>query len=322
MLPLLLRRPLASANVLPGKCRHASKAPRAALARRHGRYGDVVRPSTRRGAEPRPELSGDFAASAVGPAAATGSLRRAPVDLPDEDELQFALSRFEAEALGNDAPLDLVRASALLALHSDPDLDPEGAVLRPMAQLGDEFRAKARGLGLLAEPMRRQHELAGALCEFLADAGFRGCERSDSGYYRAENSLMHRVLEDRVGIPITLAVVYMAVGREAGLELQGLNFPGHFMLAYDRGVKRGIVDAFENRVVADEEAAATLSRLFRQEVQLDPSWHMQPLVPPVEILARIIRNLYAVYARDGDGARAAWMERYAAVVARLRKRSD
>lgn len=307
MLPQAFRRPLAQVCVAwPSRVRYASKA---AASPRHGGHGaGATKPRARKVGPPRVE-----------PARAPAEAVQGPSPPPSSEEMQWALSRFESEVMGHDAEVDLVRASALLALHAEPDLDPEESVLRPLAALGAEFRAKSQHLLSLAEPMRA-HAIAGALCEFLASAEFRGCERTDSGYYRAENSLMHRVLRDRIGIPITLALVYIAVGREAGLELRGVNFPGHFMLAYEQGITRGLLDAFENRLVADEEAAATLTRLFRQEVQLDPNWHVQPLVPPVEMLARMIRNLHAVYCRDGDKVRATWMEQYARVVARLRKR--
>merc|ERR1712032_719364 len=108
--------------------------------------------------------------------------------------------------------------------------------------------------------MGRQQDLAGALCDFFAAEGFQGC--SEANYYRAENSLLHVVLEKKRGIPISLALLYKEVGSAAGLLLRGINFPGHFLLVFGDGSTAGLVDAFTNRLLSETEAEEHFSKLL------------------------------------------------------------
>ena len=83
-------------------------------------------------------------------------------------------------------------------------------------------------------PGRRQDghlspaEQVARLNHFLfVEQRFRG---NDDQYYDARNSYLNEVLDRRTGIPISLSVVYMEVGRRAGLHVEGINFPGHFLV--------------------------------------------------------------------------------------------
>merc|ERR1712217_523495 len=134
----------------------------------------------------------------------------------------------------------------------------------------------------------RLYCVAAALCAFMDERGFRGCARSAEEYYRAENSLMHRVIELRRGIPITLALVYMEVGYAAGFELQGVNFPGHFLLGFGSGPSFGLVDAYENGVLPQEHAQAHTKAL---------GGSLPPLSKHI-FLMRMVRNLHAAYERE------------------------
>lgn len=227
--------------------------------------------------------------------------------------LRAALQRFESEVARPDEEIDVTRAAALLALHADPALDPDLSVIRPLAKLGEDFvewlKAKSDvGPGGPAEGTSQTR--AEALCTFLAEQGFVGCPRTDDGYYNAENSRMDRVLVRRKGIPISLSLVYMEVGRAAGLSLRGMGFPGHFLLGFGWGPDAGLLDAFTNRTLTEVDAAALLGELYGRPVQLDPSWRTTPRLPNVVFLLRMMGNLQNVYERDGNFAQAARVAQY------------
>jgi regulator of sirC expression with transglutaminase-like and TPR domain len=115
------------------------------------------------------------------------------------------------------APLDLAELALELAREEYPTLDVE-AVLAELAALAREVRPRLRG-GLRAR--------VESLVRYLFhDLGFRGNERD---YYDPRNSYLNDVLDRRLGMPITLSMIAMAVGTRAGLEVTGVGLPGHFI---------------------------------------------------------------------------------------------
>jgi regulator of sirC expression with transglutaminase-like and TPR domain len=130
------------------------------------------------------------------------------------------------------------------------------------------------------------------------DLGFRG---NQENYYDPANSLLDKVLDRRVGLPIMLCLVCMAIGRRLGLRVEGLGFPHHFMARYSDAQGAWLLDPFNNVVLELEEAAAHLSRLIRRPLQLAP--HFFESVSAVELAARILNNLRAAYTTHPDPQR-------------------
>ncbi|CAK0832091.1 unnamed protein product, partial [Prorocentrum cordatum] len=191
-------------------------------------------------------------------------------------------------------------------------MDVEARVLQPLAELQERFRERLAagtdwGAGAedeLLAPFVLQRRVQ-VLCDFMSGRGFSGCEQRDESYYDARNSRMDQVLERRTGIPITLSLAYMQVGRAGGIELQGVAFPGHFLLGFGRGEGAGLLDAYSNRIVNEDEAALLLAGVFGRPVRIDPGWRSMPRLPNAAFLLRMVRNLQNVYERDGNFAQAA-----------------
>ncbi|PNW76972.1 hypothetical protein CHLRE_11g483200v5 [Chlamydomonas reinhardtii] len=122
----------------------------------------------------------------------------------------------------------LLQGALLIARHRYPELDE--AEVRGVL---DDMARKASAL-LPAEAERRYplRVVAAINRVMYVDYGFRG---NQEDYYSADNSCINKVVERRVGIPITLSLVYMEVGRRLGLTLRGVNLPGHFMIQPVRG---------------------------------------------------------------------------------------
>jgi regulator of sirC expression with transglutaminase-like and TPR domain len=128
-----------------------------------------------------------------------------------------------------------------------------------------------------------------------AGEGFRG-NRDD--YYDPRNSLVHEVLRRRVGIPITLCIVAMEVGRRLGVPMDGVGMPGHFLLR-DKVDPTVFCDPFHGGRFLD---AAGCERLFRSTVGTERPWFpgfLDP-VPRPAIVARVLANLQQVYERRQD----------------------
>lgn len=128
------------------------------------------------------------------------------------------------------------------------------------------------------------------------EAGFRG---NRDGYYEPDNSLIDRVLERRLGIPITLATVWLEVARRAGLRAEGIGFPGHFLVRHlDVDVWR-YVDVFDGgRILEPGDPERLLRSVHGEAARLDPS--MLDPVSPKNLLIRICNNLKNAYALRKD----------------------
>src|SRR3989475_12208304 len=129
---------------------------------------------------------------------------------------------------------------------------------------------------------------------------FRG---NADDYYDPCNSCLNDVLERRLGIPITLSVLAMEVGRRVGLEIVGIGLPGHFCVGSRVGDELLVLDPFGGgRVLERAEAEAIVARAVGRAVKLTDS-HFAP-TPKAQIVVRMLRNLETIYARREDWAKA------------------
>lgn len=131
---------------------------------------------------------------------------------------------------------------------------------------------------------------------------------NQTNYYDVRNSLLDQVLERRLGIPITLSVVCLEVGRRAGVSLEGISMPGHFLvrpLATDH-----YLDAFNGGALLDLNGCEAL---FRTANQAGPDVpfrrHALTTAPRRAIFARILENLRTIYRDLGRPADLEWVLR-------------
>ncbi len=133
------------------------------------------------------------------------------------------------------------------------------------------------------------------ICDELGFAGNR------DDYYDPRNSYLNEVLEGRVGIPIALAIVWMAIGRRAGLLVEGIGFPGHFLVRV--GGRGGIyVDVFNEGQTLDERDLEHLGRRATGGA-IVPSRYLSP-ISARDMAIRMLLNLRGIYASAHDHARA------------------
>jgi regulator of sirC expression with transglutaminase-like and TPR domain len=195
-----------------------------------------------------------------------------------------------------DVRIDLAHACLMVAQDAYPRLDVE-------RYLGEIERMAMRLRGRMPQTLSPEERVA-ALNEFLFDElGYAG---NTAAYYDPRNSYLNEVMDRKTGIPITLSVLYMAVGRRVGLPLEGVSFPGHFLVRLR--LRNGVLILDPFAAGAPQSAADLQERLQRVippgaldklavgELPLD-----QFLEPATnrQIVARVLRNLKAIY-RETD----------------------
>ena len=190
--------------------------------------------------------------------------------------------------LGRD-PIDVPRAALVIAKLEYPDLDPAPS-LTLLKQLGE--RAADALEPIRTAPLRTR---IGAFNRLLFERERFAGNRAHYDDFR--NSLLNIVLERRLGIPITLAVVYIDVARRAGLDAEGVAFPGHFLLRLvDEAAPAAavILDPFNGGAELDEAACrALLARTAGDEAPYDEAL-LQPCTAR-QLVARMLNNLKRTY---------------------------
>ena len=203
-----------------------------------------------------------------------------------------ARARFAELAALPDERLDPAEAALWIAAEEYPDLDVPHWLTRL-----DELAARARAR---IAPVEGAAARVLALADFLyREEGFAG-NRAD--YYDARNSFLNDVLERKLGIPITLALVFTWVARRAGLDAHGVGFPGHFLVRVSDGGEI-LLDPFDGAIVSRAECATWLrAAAGDQTLELDPQL-LEP-APAKQIVARVLRNLKQIWLAREEWQRA------------------
>jgi regulator of sirC expression with transglutaminase-like and TPR domain len=206
--------------------------------------------------------------------------------------LMAALEPFTQLLAGGDERIELARACLLIAEDAYPGLDVEGYV-NEVARLALRLRARlSRTAGA--------EEKVVELNQFLFDElGYTG---NAEEYYDPRNSYLNEVIDRRTGIPITLSVLYMELGRKIGLPLEGVSFPGHFLVRVRMRGGMLVLDPFAGgEPQSEDELRARLERVIPRDVTGGVPVRDLPLEQFLEpatnrqILARLLRNLKGIY---------------------------
>jgi regulator of sirC expression with transglutaminase-like and TPR domain len=201
-------------------------------------------------------------------------------------------AELERLSLDATASCDLAALALHLARDEYPDLDVE-AYLSELSAMGREAESYVRG-----DLEARVH----GLCRYLFhEMGFRGNDRQ---YYDARNTYLNQVMDRRKGIPITLSLLAMTIGNKAGLRVEGIGLPGHFLA---RAVENGDVVLFDpfhgGRMLSPEMCEQLVARVTGMPFQATDTT-LAPM-PAGAFVLRMLMNLKAVYLRDEDFGRAA-----------------
>ncbi len=175
--------------------------------------------------------------------------------------------------------IELDRAALEIARIEYPDLDADACIT--------ELDHHALAIAERARDLSDGRSFVETANEYLfVEAGFRG---NEDDYYNADNSCLNRVLETKRGIPITLSLIYIEIGRRLSKQVSGVGLPGHFIVRYDDPEYSALIDPFHGGAILDGAQCCQLAQLE----SLDHG-----MLEPVDrrhIAMRMINNLRGIY---------------------------
>lgn len=207
-----------------------------------------------------------------------------------------ALEYFAA-LVAEDEGLNLLEAAASIAQDEFPQLDVQ-AVLSEVDGLAERLRQR------LPADAAPSHRLRLLNRYFREELGFAG---NLNNYYERGNSYLHQVLATRRGIPIALAVIYMELAAQIGLQARGVSFPGHFLVKLHLPQGEVMLDPFTCRSLSREALEEALQP-YRQRAGVSAEGE-PPLelflqsAEPRQVLARMLRNLKEIHRSEQDWPR-------------------
>lgn len=205
-----------------------------------------------------------------------------------------ALQPFAQLISREDARIDLSRACLLIAQDAYPDLDVE-------RYIGEMERMATRVRARLA-PTAAGEDRVVALNQLLyEELGYWG---NTQDYYDPRNSYLNEVIDRRTGMPITMSILYMELGRRIGLPVEGVSFPGHFLVRVRLRGGMLVLDPFSGGAPqSEDELRSRVKRVIPDGVADDLPASELPLDQFLEpatnrqILARVLRNLKGIYRK-------------------------
>jgi regulator of sirC expression with transglutaminase-like and TPR domain len=181
--------------------------------------------------------------------------------------------------------IDLVHASLTIAQTEYPNLDTS-AYYEKIEELARRVKRLVPDLGDPSESITALNRV------LFEEEGFRG---NGEDYYDPRNSFLNDVLDRKLGIPITLAVVYMEVARRVGFPLVGVGMPGHFLLKhYDVEGREILIDPFNRgSILTAKDCQRCLDEIYGGQMPLQPEFLMA--VSRRQVLVRMLNNLKSIY---------------------------
>jgi regulator of sirC expression with transglutaminase-like and TPR domain len=198
-------------------------------------------------------------------------------------------------ATQSDEQINLAVAALLIAVDEYPDLNVQGC-MRELDELANEVK-KDMAFQVQEEPLEAVKRINRVL---YLQKGFRG---NTLDYYDPRNSYLNIVLERRTGIPITLSIIYMELGKRLGLSLQGVGMPGHFLLKGFCHSGEFFIDAFhKGELLSRSQCWERLQESHGGEGP--PASTCLDAISNLQILTRMLNNLKMIYFNARDFPRA------------------
>jgi regulator of sirC expression with transglutaminase-like and TPR domain len=192
----------------------------------------------------------------------------------------------ELRAFGREGCPNLEEGLYLLARLHTPGLDP--------AVCTGSLTRMTEDLMVRLDPGEGVDGMISCFARYLyGELGFHG---NLSDYYNPDNSYLNTLLVTRAGIPISLSALYLVLARRLGLSVTGAGMPGHFLVCFNDGKRRRVIDPFHRGRVLDQDGCADLLRgvgLTYEERYLDA-------VDNRYILERSLKNLISIYSERNE----------------------
>jgi regulator of sirC expression with transglutaminase-like and TPR domain len=211
-----------------------------------------------------------------------------------------ALQPFAELISREDARIDLARACLLIAQDAYPALEVE-------RYMGEIERMATRLRARLGQTDAAEDRIVALNQLLYEELGYWG---NTEDYYDPRNSYLNEVIDRRTGIPITMSILYMELGRRIGLPVEGVSFPGHFLVRVRLRGGMLVLDPFSGGAPqSEDELRNRVKRVIPDGVADDLPASELPLDQFLEpatnrqILSRVLRNLKGIYRKDNKPER-------------------
>lgn len=211
-------------------------------------------------------------------------------------EAPTALQYF-ASLVAEDQGFALLEAAISVAQDEYPGLDPQG-VLAQVDALAERLKRRVPADAVALQKLRFLNRY------FFQDLGFAG---NVNDYYDPRNSYLHEVLGMRRGIPITLALLYIELATQIGLNARGVSFPGHFLVKLRSGKGEVVIDPLTGQSLSRGDLEERLmpyrrARGLTGDFEIPLGLFLQAAAPR-DVIARLLRNLKEIHRSAEDGPR-------------------
>lgn len=197
---------------------------------------------------------------------------------------QLLWHNFYQEINQPDEQIDLAKAALCYAQAEEPDLNIQ-KYLSILDKIALEIKSH------LPTELYPLKVIKAINFELFDGLGFQG---NSKDYYDPDNSFLHKVIERKVGIPITLSVIYLAIAKRLDFPMVGIGMPGHFLIRPEFENAGIFVDSFnQGEILFEQDCQKKVSRIYQQQVEIKSSW-LAP-VSNKQILARMLNNLKFIY---------------------------
>ena len=188
---------------------------------------------------------------------------------------------------------ELGRAALYIAQEEYPQLPVERYILR-LDELAETVKDR------LNEETAPPIVLGETIDTLFQKEGLRG---NKEAYHDPRNSFINDVLDRRLGVPITLGIILLEVGWRLDLPLEGVSFPGHFLVRYRGAAEHLLIDPFdEGRIRFESEAQEVLDQEYGGMVRMQPAFLR--VATKLDTIRRLLVELKGLYLNVKDHARA------------------
>ena len=208
-----------------------------------------------------------------------------------------------------DTTIDVAKAALLIATIEYPELNAEHSLatldalayrVRAMLHVSEADTQHTQTL----EPLTVIDAMNKVLFE---EEGFRG---NESDYYNPDNSFLNKVLQNHVGIPISLSLLYIEIGKRVGLPIEGIGLPFHFIVRCTLPTEILYIDPFEGGLLLSEQDCRERIRRFSHgKMNRLPRYFFEP-VKPKQLLVRMLGNLKGIYLQNEDYTKCLMVSNY------------
>ncbi len=210
-------------------------------------------------------------------------------------------TEFEQFLKQPDNQINLAEAALLLARLEYPELDVSGYMKR-IHQLADEVRSRLPDNPNAGDTLNQLNQV------LFVEKGFEG---NSDHYYDPRNSFLNDVLDRKLGIPISLSILYIELGQELGLPLAGVSFPGHFLVKLEIDNGAIVLDPYFGGIsLSEEDLEERLQEFYGDELKRHHFYGLLATSSNKEIIVRVLRNLRNLYMQEGYWEKALTMADY------------